>query len=109
MLTSFYFCNESKAMKQWLYELSTYETQYVDKDLLTSIHNNLMENSSLIPYKGIFGGIANFYSENKIYLLKNNVVVAYWEDGHIGGFVILQYKISANGNFEWKRLKSFKE
>lgn len=109
IVTSFYFYSESKTMEKWLYEVSTYNNQYVDKDLLISIHNDLMENSNLIPHKGILGGTPNFYSENRIILLKNNIVVAYWEDGHVGGFVILQYKISTDGNFEWKRLKSFRD
>jgi ABC-type microcin C transport system permease subunit YejB len=69
------------------------------------IISNLMKHNELIPYKGVLGGTMRFY-EKEIIILTNKWVLAYFEDGHIGGYLLLEYDISNDGKINWKRIAS---
>jgi hypothetical protein len=69
------------------------------------IISNLMKHNELIPYKGVLGGTMRFY-EKEIRILTNKWVLAYFEDGHIGGYLLLEYDISNDGKINWKRIAS---
>ena len=71
------------------------------------IISNLMKHNELIPYKGVLGGTMRFY-EKEIRILTNKWVLAYFEDGHIGGYLLLEYNISNDGKINWKRIASMK-
>jgi len=71
------------------------------------IISNLMGHNELIPYKGVLGGTMGFY-EKGIRILTNKWVLAYFEDGHIGGYLLLEYKVSNDGTITWKRISSMR-
>jgi hypothetical protein len=68
------------------------------------IINDLKKHKELIPYKGSLGGTMNFYSDNKIWILTNHWVLAYFEDGHNGGYILLEYQVKKGGKITWKRI-----
>jgi len=43
-----------------------------------------------------------FYFDKNIWILTNKWVLAYFEDGHICGYVILEYDVNKEGNISWK-------
>jgi len=77
------------------------------KDPVKDIISDLTQHRELIPYKGILGGTMNFYSESKIWILTNRWVLAYFEDGHIGGYLLLEYEVTSDGGIKWKTLASY--
>ncbi len=77
-----------------------------EKGLLNPIQNILMDltnHSELIPYEGILGGTMRFYDKES-WILNNKWVFAYFEDGHYGGFMLLEYNVADNGKINWKRI-----
>ncbi|MBN2771783.1 MAG: hypothetical protein JXR90_13905 [Spirochaetes bacterium] len=77
-------------------------------DPVKDIKADLMQHPELIPYDGVLGGRMGFYSENGIRII-NDWVFAYFEDGHIGGYMVLEYKVSQGGKISWKVLYSHLE
>ncbi|AET67761.1 hypothetical protein Desor_2157 [Desulfosporosinus orientis DSM 765] len=69
------------------------------------IVNDLIKHPELIPYEGVLGGKMGFYNKDEIYVLTDQWVCAYFNDGHIGGSLLLSYKIN-NGAIEWKVIDS---
>lgn len=76
------------------------------KDPLKDIISDLKRHKELIPYEGSMGGTMNFYGESKMWILTNKWVLAYFEDGHNGGYLLLGYEIT-KGEIHWKRLDSY--
>lgn len=72
----------------------------------STIIDDLMKHNELIPYKGVLGGTMGFYFKNKIYVLSDKWVLAYFDDGHIGGYMLLNYKWSNKG-FSWRVIDSY--
>lgn len=70
------------------------------------IINDLVKHDELIPYKGALGGKMGFYNEDKIYVLSDKWVFAYFEDGHAYGYMLLSYSID-NNNISWKVIDSY--
>jgi len=73
---------------------------------LKDIVADLKMHPELIPYKGILGGTVGFYSDNDIHILVNRWVVAYFEDGHISGHMLLRYEINS-GSISWEVIDSY--
>lgn len=71
------------------------------------IISDLGKHRDLIPYKGILGGTMDFYGRN-IWILTNKWVLAYFEDGHTAGYMLLEYSITDNGKITWKRISAMK-
>ncbi|KAA9340581.1 hypothetical protein [Adhaeribacter soli] len=68
------------------------------------LKNSLIKNqSSLIPVKGTVGGTMTF---RDIRILNDSYALAYFEDGHNGGNMLLKYSV-ANGVVTWKVLDSY--
>ncbi|OGU29293.1 MAG: hypothetical protein A2057_09215 [Ignavibacteria bacterium GWA2_35_9] len=76
-------------------------------DPVREIIDDLIKHSELIPYKGILGGTMEFY-DREIWILNNKWVFAYFEDGHVMGYLLLEYSISDDGKIEWKRIASMR-
>ena len=76
-------------------------------DPVKDIIADLKKHRELIPYKGVLGGTMEFY-DREIWILNNKWVFAYFEDGHIGGYLLLEYNISNDGKIEWKRITSMR-
>ncbi len=68
-----------------------------------AIKNDLAKNNKLIPVKGILGGTMQFYKE-RIQILNRRWVLAYFEDGHNAGEMLLEYTVTDNGSITWKVL-----
>jgi len=68
--------------------------------------DDLIKHPELIPEKGTLGGTMGFNFEDKIWILTNKWVLAYYEDGHKGGYVLLQYDVSSVGKITWKKIAS---
>lgn len=73
---------------------------------LKDVIADLKLHTELIPYKGVLGGTMGFYGDNDIHVLTNRWVFAYFEDGHISGYMLLRYDIN-NGNISWKVIDSY--
>jgi heme exporter protein D len=68
---------------------------------------DLMEHKDLIPYKGVLGGTMGFYSQKDIHVLTSRWVLASFEDGHIGGHMLLEYAVSPEGAIQWKVISAY--
>jgi len=69
------------------------------RDILSDLKNN----RELIPYKGVLGGTMEFYDKES-WVLNNKWVFAYFEDGHYGGYMLLEYNVTDNGKITWERI-----
>ena len=72
------------------------------------IVSNLTKHRELIPYKGVLGGTMGFYYDKEIWVLNNKWVFAYFDDGHYGGHMLLEYNVADNGKINWKRIAATK-
>jgi len=77
------------------------------KDPVNNIVSDLKQNGRLIPYKPTLGGKMNFYGSDKIWILTGRWVFAYFEDGHKGGYALLEYEVAPGGRIIWKILASY--
>jgi len=69
------------------------------KDIIT----DLEKHTELIPDKAILGGTMKF---GDIHVISDRWVMAYIEDGHIDGYMLLCYKWDGKG-FIWKVIDSY--
>jgi len=76
------------------------------KDPVNDIKADLMSHPELIPYEGVLGGRMGFYSKDNIRIIYDRVFT-YFDDGHIGGFMVLEYKVAPYGKISWKVLYSY--
>ena len=77
------------------------------RDPVHDITADLMGHSELIPYEGVLGGTMGFYSEDMIHVLTARWVLAAFEDGHIGGNMLLEYRVSGEGEITWSVIDSY--
>jgi hypothetical protein len=64
----------------------------------TDLMNDLSRNQSkLIPAEGTMGGTMAIRDSR---ILNDRYALAYYEDGHNGGYMLLKYTVS-NGNINW--------
>ena len=62
---------------------------------------DLLDRSDLIPFDGVLGGTMGFYTPDNVFVLSNRWVYARFEDGHIGGEMLLEYRIDGVGGIDW--------
>ena len=79
------------------------------KDPVKDIVADLMKHNELIPYEGVLGGTMGFRSESDIHVLTPKWVLASFDDGHILGHMLLEYKVSNDGKIFWKVVASYLE
>jgi len=77
------------------------------KDRLKDIISDLKRHRELIPYEGSMGGTMNFYGRSKMWILTKKWALAYFEDGHNGGYLLLEYEVTKGGGINWKTLASY--
>ena len=70
------------------------------------ITDNLLNTPKLIPYKAVLGGTMRFW---KVTLLGDRWAVADFEDGHIGGNMLLKYTIQKDSSIKWKVIDIYTE
>jgi len=94
-------------------KLSLQEIQYLKnkglKNPVKDIIADLTKHSELIPYRGTLGGKMGFHSEKDIFVLSTKLVRAYFDDGHAGGWVLLEYQTTNGNEISWKVLESYLE
>jgi hypothetical protein len=77
-------------------------------DPISYLKKDLIKRNDLIPYTGVLGGTMGFYDENSIHVLNYKWIYAYFEDGHIGGEILLEYNILEDGRINWKVIDAFR-
>lgn len=77
-------------------------------DPVHDLKKDLEEHRELIPYPGVLGGTMGFYREDDIRILGRRWVFARFDDGHIGGSMLLEYRV-VHGTIHWKALAAAKE
>ena len=76
------------------------------EDPINYIKKDLVKRNDLIPYEAVVGGTMGFYDENRIHILNHRWVYAHFEDGHIGGEMLLKYDLTDNGKIDWQVIAS---
>jgi hypothetical protein len=75
-------------------------------DPIPDVVNDLVAHPEIIPGKTAFvGGRFGFYNVAGIRVLNRHWVLAPFDDGHVGGDLILQYEVD-EGKIRWKVLQS---
>jgi hypothetical protein len=69
--------------------------------------SDLKQHRELIPYEGVMGGTMGFYSNEDIHVLTSRWILASFEDGHIGGHMLLEYRVDPGGEIRWKVLSAY--
>ena len=69
------------------------------KNPVEDIINDLKKHSGLIPLEAVLGGTMQF---NMVRIITDKWVLASFEDGHIGGYMLLEYDVSSGGYITWK-------
>jgi len=69
----------------------------------SQLRDSLAAHRELIPYDGVLGGTMSF---DEILLLKPPFAFAQFDDGHIDGAMLLEYKVVGPSRVRWKRLWS---
>jgi len=83
-------------------DISRLEKQGLENPEATLKNDLMKKQSSLLPVKGSAGGSMSI---KDIRILNDTYAMAYFEDGHNGGNMVLKYTIS-NGKISWKVLDS---
>ncbi len=73
---------------------------------LKDVTDDLIQHPELIPYDGVLGGTMGFYFPEDIHVLTDKWVLAYFEDGHISGYMLLEYTIN-NDSISWRVMESY--
>jgi hypothetical protein len=79
------------------------------QDPVRDLVADLQEHPELIPYKGVLGGTMAFGFPEKIHVLTDRYVLAYFEDGHIAGWMLLEYSVARGGKISWRVIDSYLE
>lgn len=68
-------------------------------DPIAAITSDLRLHQELITVPGVLGGAMSFH---EIYVLTHRWALAEFDDGHISGYMLLEYNVSDNGKISWK-------
>lgn len=74
------------------------------EDPARQLRESLISHPELILRKGVLGGTMGFAPDENIVLLNRPYVFAEFDDGHIGGFMFLEYSVGPGQQVVWKRL-----
>jgi hypothetical protein len=72
-------------------------------DPVKFLRNDLMNNQDLIPNRETPKGTMYFWKDH-IYVLNHKWVIAYYEEGHFGGYLLASYEIDNNRKVKWNVL-----
>ncbi len=73
---------------------------------VNQLKSDLMNHPELIPHSGTHGGSMRFYRQH-IYILTSRWAMAYFDDGHIAGYMLLSYEINTDGTIDWSVMDSY--
>ena len=68
---------------------------------------DLQRHPEFIPHKGVLGGTMAFGFPEKIHVLTDKYVLAYFEDGHIAGWMLLEYTVAKGAKIYWQIIDSY--
>lgn len=77
------------------------------KDPARDLIIDLVRHPDLIPHEGVLGGKMGFYFPDRIWLLTDRWVLAYFEDGHMAGYLLLRYEVADDGAISWEVIRSY--
>ena len=93
--------------------LSSWEITQLERKGISNpeedLASDLMQHRELIPYEGVMGGTMGFYSKKDIHVLNSRWILASFEDGHIGGHMLLEYRVDQGGKIHWRVLSAYLE
>lgn len=70
--------------------------------------SDLYGKKDMIPYKASASNrTMRFNDRNQIYLISPKRALAYFTDGTIFGWMLLQYRVGENGDISWKVIESY--
>lgn len=72
---------------------------------VADLQADLMQHTDLIEAPASLGGTMRFL-ENQTYILTGRWALAAFEDGHNGGWMLLQYSV-ADGEITWEVIRSY--
>lgn len=81
------------------YEIRNLKEKLNIGDPVKYIKKELEKRKDLIPIEGVLGGTMHF---SKIALLNGKWIYAFFEDGHIGGYLLIKYSVKENRNIKWE-------
>ena len=70
------------------------------------LKEDLIASKELIQDEGVLGGEMQFYSKENIFILNHEWVLAYYEDGHNAGAMLLEYRVGQGGAIDWDVISS---
>lgn len=70
------------------------------------LKQDLVQSKELIQEKGVLGGQMQFYSKENIFILNHEWALAYYEDGHNAGAMLLAYEVEPGGIIDWRVIES---
>ncbi|HYM80893.1 MAG TPA: hypothetical protein VEY91_05725 [Candidatus Limnocylindria bacterium] len=73
-------------------------------DPARQLRDSLVAHPELIPVEGVLGGTMAFVPGEEILLFSPHYAFAAFEDGHIGGHMLLRFGVEAEGRVFWERL-----
>ena len=79
----------------------------LDEQTRHRLREDLAGRPELIPFQGTLGGSMGFYDPDRIRVLNERWVLAYFEDGHVAGQMVLSYTIDEDGSIHWRVLDAF--
>jgi len=79
------------------------------EDPIPDLIADLQKHPELISQEGVLGGTMAFGFPEKIHILTERYVLAYFEDGHIAGWMLLEYGVARGGKITWRVIDSYLE
>ncbi|GAU78502.1 hypothetical protein [Fusibacter sp. 3D3] len=86
--------------------IDEFELSLIEKMGITDpnqLSEDLMNKPELIPYEGVLGGTMAF---TQVYLISDQWAFAKFEDGHIMGSGLYQYKVGSDHSITWELVKA---
>ena len=69
-------------------------------DPVRDLTADLERHPELIPIKPVAGGTMRFYGSQSA-VLSPKWMLAYFEDGHVAGHALMEYRVSPGGKIDW--------
>ncbi len=89
-----------------LHHLEVLKLQLETDNPLEKLKDDLLERGDLIPEDPVLGGTMGFYNREDIHIITDKWVLASYEDGHIGGYLLLEFEVQEDNTIEWKLVSS---
>ena len=67
---------------------------------------DLLRHPELIPQPAVLGGTMEFSAE-ETFVLTDKWLFTSFSDGHVKGYILLEYQVSPQGEISWKVIKSY--